>query len=137
MAKGDKTIVNVEYAVTADTKQIEAILKGISDNISASMGATLGNALTKATSTFTKNLGKNIQINFNDTILGTLKKPIVLDLDVKKAKDKIDSLVKPLQNIVGRLNQITSGGKVQLLKPQESRDLQDSLNILKKGLQNY
>ncbi len=109
MAKGDKNNVVLNLEITADSAQLETLLKRVSDKLSTA----LSNSLSSAVKGFGTELGKNIQVAFDGTVLGKLNKPITIKLDVDDAKAKVDSLVKPLRQVITQLDKATeaTGGK--------------------------
>lgn len=101
MAENNDVLINAEIKV--NKKELEKVLDGLAGGITKALSTTLSSSV-KA---FATNLGKNIQISFNDTVLGELKKPIKIKIDTDDAKIKIDSLVASLSTVVGQLTVAT------------------------------
>lgn len=102
-----KDDVLLKFSAEINKDKIGKQLNDIADKIAIS----LTNSLSSATSSFAKKLGQSIQVSFDDTIIGTLKKPIKLTLDTKTAAKQIEDLVAPLQKIVGEVKTKSSSVK--------------------------
>ncbi len=108
MAVNDSDKKVIDLLFQEDPANIERIANEVTAKFTASFARGLSNGLNAAIATFGKTLGSSIEVAFNTTVLGALKKPIVIKLDTDDAQKKIDALVKPLQNVVGKVREVTS-----------------------------
>lgn len=98
-------LVNVQ--LTGDSKELQKVLDGIATKASSS----LATAVLKSVEGFAKKLKDKIQISFDDSVIGSLKKPIKITLDVDDAKKKVESLTKPLLELKSTIDKINSASK--------------------------
>ena len=107
----NKTVVNVEYNVTADKTQLKKILSDISGDIAKS----LSNSLVSSVEKFGQGFAKGVTAIFKDggKDLKALSTPIRIELDIIPAQQKLTQLAKQLSNIKAQIPNIDNINKPQ------------------------
>lgn len=114
MAKNE-SLIDLKIKINANEKEfIEKLAAGVENGVNIVFGKLAGS--------LGKQIGQKLQIELNTAVFDSLKGPIKVRLDVKRASDQVDSLVKRLTSAATQLQKleiITQTAEQRALKANE------------------
>lgn len=114
MAKNE-SLIDLKIKINANEKEfIEKLAAGVENGVNIVFGKLAGS--------LGKQIGQKLQIELNTAVFDSLKGPIKVRLDVKRASEQVDSLVKRLTSAATQLQKleiITQTTEQRALKANE------------------